>query len=90
MASTVRGVVKRVKTVAREVRDIPTALGTSLGAAIDYQQRGPKNAASAKANANASSNNWDKQIAEAAKAILKGTSGTRSEKFDSKGKYKRG
>ena len=90
MASTVRGVVKRVKTVAREVRDIPTALGTSLGAAIDYQQRGPKNAASAKVNANASSNNWDKQIVEAAKAILKGTSGTRSEKFDSKGKYKRG
>jgi hypothetical protein len=90
MANPVNKVVKRVKTVAREVRDIPTALGTSLGAAIDYQQRGPKNAASAKANANASSNNWDKQIAEAAKAILKGTSGTRSEKFDSKGKYKRG
>ena len=90
MASTVNKVVKRIKTVTREARDIPTALGTSLGAAIDIQQRGPKNAASAKANANASSNNWDKQLAEAAKAILKGTSGTRSDKFDSKGKYTRG
>lgn len=90
MASTVNKVVKRVKTVAREVRDIPTALGTGLGAAMDYQQRGPKNAAAAKANANASSKNWEKQIVEAAKAVLKGTPGTRSDKFDSKGKYKRG
>jgi len=90
MASTVNKVVKRIKTVAREARDIPTALGTGLGAAMDYQQRGPKNAAAAKANANASSKNWEKQLVEAAKAILKGTSGTRSDKFDSKGKYKRG
>jgi hypothetical protein len=90
MANPVKKVVKRVKTVAREVRDIPTALGTSVGASMDYQQRGPKNAATAKANANSSSNNWDKQLAEAAKAILKGTSGTRSDKFNSKGKYTRG
>ena len=90
MASAVNKVVKRVKTVAREVRDIPTALGTGIGAAMDYQQRGPKNAATAKANANASSNNWEKQLVEAAKAVLKGTPGTRSDKFDSKGKYKRG
>jgi hypothetical protein len=90
MANPVNKVVKRVKTVAREVRDIPTALGTSVGAVMDYQQRGPKNAATAKANANASSDNWDKQLAEAAKAILKGSSGTRSDKFNSKGKYTRG
>ena len=90
MASTVNKVVKRVKTIAREVRDIPTAAATGIGAAMDYQQRGPGNAASAKANANASSNNWDKQMIEAAKAILKGTSGTRSDKFNSKGKYTRG
>jgi hypothetical protein len=90
MANPVNKVVKRVKTVAREVRDIPTALGTGIGAAIDYQQRGPKNAATAKANANSSSSNWDKQLVEAAKAILKGSSGTRSDKFDSKGKYTRG
>jgi len=90
MANPVNKVVKRVKTVVREVRDIPTALGTSIGAAMDYQQRGPKNATTAKANANSSSNNWDKQLAEAAKAILKGKSGTRSDKFNSKGKYTRG
>jgi hypothetical protein len=90
MANPVRGVIKRVKTVAREVRDIPTALGTGIGASMDYQQRGPANASAAKVNANASSKNWDKQLAEAAAAILKGTSGTRSDKFDSKGKYKRG
>jgi len=90
MANPVRGVIKRVKTVAREVRDIPTAAGTGIGASMDYQQRGPANASSAKANANASSKNWDKQLAEVAAAILKGTSGTRSDKFDSKGKYKRG
>ena len=90
MANPVNKVVKRVKTVAREVRDIPTALGTSVGAVMDYQHRGPKNAATAKANANASSDNWDKQLAEAAKAILKGSSGTRSDKFNSKGKYTRG
>ena len=90
MASAVNKVIKRVKTVAREVRDLPTAAGTGIGASMDYQQRGPRNAASAKANANASSKNWDKQLAEVAAAILKGTSGTRSDKFDSKGKYKRG
>jgi hypothetical protein len=90
MANTVRGVIKRVKTVAREVRDIPTALGTSIGASQDYQQRGPANASSAKANANASDKNWDKQLAEVARAIVKGKSGTRSDKFDSKGKYTKG
>jgi hypothetical protein len=90
MASAVNKVIKRVKTVAREVRDLPTAIGTGIGASMDYQQRGPKNTASTKANANASSKNWDKQLAEAAAAILKGTSGTRSDKFNSKGKYKRG
>lgn len=90
MANPVNKVVKRVKTVAREVRDIPTAVGTGIGAVIDYQQRGPKNAAAAKANANSSSSNWDRQLVEAARAILKGSSGTRSDKFDSKGKYTRG
>ena len=90
MASPVKKVIKRVKTVAREVRDIPTALGTGIAASQDYKQRGPGNAATAKANANASDRNWEKQLAEAAAAILKGTSGTRSDKFDSKGKYKRG
>jgi hypothetical protein len=90
MANPVRGVIKRVKTVAREVRDIPTAAGTGIGASMDYQQRGPANASATKANANASSKNWDKQLAEVAAAILKGTSGTRSDKFDSKGKYKKG
>jgi hypothetical protein len=90
MANPVNKVVKRVKTVAREVRDIPTAVGTGIGAVMDYQQRGPKNAAIAKANANSSSSNWDKQLLEAARAILKGSSGTRSDKFDSKGKYTRG
>ena len=48
MANPVNKVVKRVKTVAREVRDIPTAVGTGIGAVMDYQQRGPKNAAIAK------------------------------------------
>jgi hypothetical protein len=90
MASPVKKVIKRVKTVAREVRDIPTALGTGIAASQDYKQRGPGNAATAKANANASDKNWDKQLAEAAAAILKGTSGTRSDKFNSKGKYTRG
>jgi hypothetical protein len=90
MASPVKKVIKRVKTVAREVRDIPTALGTGIAASQDYKQRGPGNAATAKANANASDRNWEKQLAEAAAAILKGTSGTRSDKFNSKGKYTRG
>ena len=90
MANPVRGVIKRVKTVAREVRDIPTALGTGLGASMDYQNRGPANAATAKANTNSSSKNWDKQLAEVARAIVKGKPGTRSDKFDSKGKYTRG
>jgi hypothetical protein len=90
MANVVKAVAKRVKTVAREVRDIPTALGTGLGASMDYQNRGPGNAASTKANTNSSSKNWDKQLAEVAAAIVKGKSGTRSDKFDSKGKYTRG
>jgi len=90
MASPIKKVIKRVKTVAREVRDIPTAMGTGIAASQDYKQRGPGNANTVKANANASSDNWDKQLAEVARAIVKGKPGTRSDKFDSKGKYTRG
>jgi hypothetical protein len=90
MANPIKRVVKRVKTVAREVRDIPTAIGTSLVTQQDYKGGNPKDKAALTRNANQASKNLDKQIAEAARAILTGKSGTSSAKSKEYGKYKPG
>lgn len=90
MANPVKKIVKRVKTVAREVRDIPTAIGTNLSAQQDYKSGNPADRPVTKANTNRASRNLDKQLIEAAKAVLSGTKGTSSDTLNEYAKYKKG
>jgi hypothetical protein len=90
MASPIKRVINRVKTIAREVRDIPTAYGTTLATQQDYRGGNPKDRPKLTRNVNQASKNLDRQIAEAAKAVLTGKSGTSSDKSNKYGKYKAG
>ncbi len=90
MANIVKKVVARAKTVAREVRDIPTAFGTSQAAKTDYSGGVPGDRMRTTANVNSANRNWDKQLAEAARAILSGKSGTSSDELGDYMQYKKG
>jgi hypothetical protein len=84
------GVAKRIKTIAREGYDVVTAIGTSLSAQQDYRGGNPADRPITKANANRASKNLDKQILEAAKAVLSGKSGTSSDLLNEYAKYTKG
>jgi len=90
MANIVKKVVARAKTVAREVRDIPTAWGTTVSAQQDYRQGNPADRPKMNENLNRASRNWDRQLGEVAKAILRGESGTSSDKMKGYTEYKKG
>ena len=90
MANPIKKVVKRVKTVAREVRDVPTAWATTVSAQQDYRQGNPADRPKMTQNINQANKNWDKQIGEVAKAILKGKPGTSSDVMKGYTEYKRG
>ena len=81
---------KRIKTIAREGRDVITAIGTSLSAQQDYRGGNPIDRPVTKANANQASKNLDKQLIEAAKAVLSGKSGTSSDTLNTYMNYKKG
>ena len=81
---------KRIKTVAREARDIPTAWGTSVSAQYDARSGNPADEMLAKKNLNRSSKNWDNQLKELARAVLSGREGTRSDEINEYLKYKKG
>ena len=86
----IRKIVARAKTVAREVRDVPTAIGTSLSAQQDYRQGNPADRPKMNRNLNQASRNLDKQIVEAARAILRGEPGTSSDEMEGYTEYKKG
>lgn len=90
MANPLNRLSKRIGTAARELRDIPTAIGTSASAQQDYRGGNPADRPVTKANANQASKNLDKQIIEAAKAILSGKSGTSSDLLNEYAKYTKG
>ena len=81
---------KRIKTVAREARDIPTAWGTSVSAQYDARGCNPADEMLAKKNLNRSSKNWDNQLKELARAVLSGREVTRSDEINEYLKYKKG
>jgi hypothetical protein len=84
-------IVKRIKTIAREVRDIPTAVGTSMWSQLDAKNYGPSNEAEVMKNANRASKNQDRQVVEAINAIIKGRTGTSSDQYANKdGTYLKG
>ena len=84
------GIAKRIKTIAREGYDVVTAIGTSLSAQQDYRSGNPADKAVTQVNVNRASKNFDKQLAEAARAVLKGKSGTSSDILNQYTKYKKG
>lgn len=90
MASPIKKVVKRVKTVAREARDIPTAFGTSRIAKADYSGGVPGDRPRTEANVNRANANWNRQLAEVARAILSGKPGTSSDVVKGYMEYKKG
>jgi hypothetical protein len=84
-------IVKRIKTIAREVRDIPTAVGTSMWSQLDAKNYGPSNEVEVMKNANRASKNQDRQVVEAINAIIKGRTGTSSDQYANKdGTYLKG
>lgn len=83
-------IAKRIKTIAREARDIPTAWGTNVSAQYDARGGNPADEMLAKKNLNRSSKNWDNQLKELAKAVLSGREGTRSDEINEYLKYKKG
>jgi hypothetical protein len=84
-------IVKRIKTIAREVRDIPTAVGTSMWSQFEAKNYGPANQAEVMKNANRASKNQDRQVVEAINAIIKGRAGTSSDQYENKdGTYLKG
>jgi hypothetical protein len=80
----------RIKRVAREARDIPTAWGTSVSAQYDARGGNPDDKMLAKKNLNRSSKNWDRQLKELAQSVLSGREGTRSDEINEYLKYKKG
>jgi hypothetical protein len=65
-------IVKRIKTIAREARDIPTAIGTSMWSQFESKNYGSENKAEVMKNVNRASKNQDRQVIEAINAIIKG------------------
>ena len=84
-------IVKRIKTIAREARDIPTAIGTSMWSQFESKNYGSENKAEVMKNANRASKNQDRQVIEAINAIIKGRTGTFSDQYANKdGTYLKG
>ena len=84
-------IVKRIKTIAREARDIPTAIGTSMWSQFESKNYGSENKAEVMKNANRASKNQDRQVIEAINAIMKGRTGTSSDRYANKdGTYLKG
>jgi hypothetical protein len=84
-------IVKRIKTIAREARDIPTAIGTSMWSQFESKNYGSENKAEVMKNANRASRNQDRQVVEAINAIIKGRTGTSSDRYANKdGTYLKG
>ena len=84
-------ILKRVKTIAREARDIPTAIGTSMWSQFESKNYGSENKAEVMKNANRASKNQDRQVVEAINAIIKGRTGTSSDQYANKdGTYLKG
>lgn len=73
VAAGAKAAANYAKTVAREGRDVATALGTTVTGA-----RKAKDEMQATRFRSAAWNNFDKQVSEAVKAITKGEKGTRS------------
>jgi len=82
--------IRRIRTVAREARDVITAFGTSQSAKQDYKSGNPADKAVTRANVNRADKNFNRQLTEVARAFLKGKSGTSSDILNEYTKYRKG
>jgi len=80
-------VAKRAKTVAREVRDVKTAVGTSLR---DQEQNVRRAAMGVKPSGKNVGKNLKTQIKEVGSAIKSGKKGTTSDTYNRPGAYNKG
>lgn len=76
-----------VGNIAREARDIPTAIGTGLWSSFDRQNSGPANRQVTVDNSTKAGWNTRRQVKDVFQAIGGDTGGTRSDQYNAKGKY---
>lgn len=86
-SSAVSSVVKRAKTVAREARDVKTAVGTSLR---DIEQNVRRAGMGVKPTGKNVGGNLKQQLKEVGTAIKSGKKGTSSDMYNKPGAYNKG
>ena len=86
-SSVVSSVVKRAKTVAREARDVKTAVGTSLR---DIEQNVRRAGMGVKPTGKNVGGNLKQQLKEVGTAIKSGKKGTSSDMYNKPGAYNKG
>ena len=86
-SSVVSSVVKRAKTVGREVRDVKTAVGTSLR---DIEQNVRRAGMGVKPTGKNVGGNLKQQLKEVGTAIKSGKKGTSSDMYNKPGAYNKG
>jgi hypothetical protein len=81
-----RSVGGYISNLAREVRDVPTAIGTGLWSSFDRQNAGPGNLQKTVDNSTRAGWNTRAQVKDVFQAIG-GQSGNRSDQYNAKGNY---
>ena len=85
--NAVRSVGNYIGNVAREARDVPTAIGTGMWASFDRQNAGPGNLQKTVDNSTRAGWNTRAQVKDVFQAIGGKTGQPRSDQFDNKGNY---
>lgn len=79
-----------IGNIAREARDVPTAIGTGMWSSFDRQNSRPGYNQTQINNSNMASKNTTNQIGQVFKAIGGKTGQSRSDQYDNKGNYTSG
>ena len=79
-----------VGNIAREARDVPTAIGTGLWSSFERQNSGPANLQKNVDNSVRAGWNTRRQVKDVFQAIGGDTGGTRSDQYNAKGNYVKG
>ena len=85
-SNAARSVGGYISNLAREARDVPTAIGTGLWSSFDRQNAGPGNLQKTVDNSTRAGWNTRAQVKDVFQAIG-GQSGNRSDQYNSKGNY---
>jgi len=88
VSKVVKNVGGYVGNLAREARDIPTAIGTGLAARMDRENAGPSNLQKTVDNDTRAGRNTRAQVKDVFQAIGGRTDGTRSDQITDNGAYR--